>query len=84
MGLYPTWDLSTDVSPDYKTLSQMRNLTEADRTVVQRQLQRLPPRIKEAQEREMGEMMGKLKQVCELHDSESEQDADVRSWVMAY
>lgn len=59
--------LSTDVSPDYKALSQMRNLTEADRIVVQRQLRGLPPRIKEAQEKEMGEMMGKLKQVRAFH-----------------
>lgn len=29
-----------------------------------RQLKELPPRTKAAQEKEMGEMMGKLKQVC--------------------
>jgi hypothetical protein len=59
---------STDIAPDYKTLSQMPNLTAADRKLVQRQLQGLPPRIKEAQEKEMGEMMGKLKQVWSSHD----------------
>ena len=48
---------------DYKTLSQMPNLSAADRKIVVRQLRELPPRTKAAQEKEMGEMMGKLKQV---------------------
>jgi hypothetical protein len=48
---------------DYKTLSQMPNLSAADRKIVVRQLKELPPRTKAAQEKEMGEMMGKLKQV---------------------
>ena len=63
----------------------MQNLTAADRKVVQRQLQGLPPRIKAAQEKEMGEMMGKLKQVSSSSDGGmAEGDADVcaRSWVM--
>src|ERR1700712_2475811 len=41
----------------------MQNLSAADRKVVQRQLVQLPPRTKAAQEKEMGDMMGKLKQV---------------------
>jgi hypothetical protein len=41
----------------------MQNLSPADRKIVQRQLVALPPRTKAAQEKEMGEMMGKLKQV---------------------
>jgi len=41
----------------------MDNLSAADKKVVQRQLVQLPPRTKAAQETEMGEMMGKLKQV---------------------
>jgi len=41
----------------------MQNLSGADRKVVQQQLVSLPPRTKAAQEAEMGEMMGKLKQV---------------------
>ncbi|KIN00349.1 hypothetical protein OIDMADRAFT_164741 [Oidiodendron maius Zn] len=57
------WSTLQGAEEDYKTLSQMRNLTAADRKVVQRQLQGLPPRIKAAQEKEMGEMMGKLKQL---------------------
>jgi hypothetical protein len=48
---------------DYKVLSQMQNLSTADRKIVQRQLVQLPPRTKAAQEKEMGEMMGKLKSV---------------------
>ena len=42
----------------------MPNLSVADRKIVARQLKELPPRTKAAQEIEMGEMMGKLKQVC--------------------
>jgi len=41
----------------------MTILSTADRKTVQRQLIQLPPRTKAAQEKEMGEMMGKLKQV---------------------
>jgi len=41
----------------------MPNLSVADRKVVVRQLQVLPPRTKAAQESEMGEMMDKLKQL---------------------
>ena len=42
----------------------MPNLSVADMKVVNHQLKDLPPRTKAAQEKEMGEMMGKLKQVC--------------------
>jgi len=48
---------------DYKTLSQLNNLSPADRKLVQRQLLSLAPRIKAAQEKEVGDMMGKLKEV---------------------
>jgi hypothetical protein len=41
----------------------MANLPAADKKIVQRQLILLPPRTKAAQEKEMGEMMGKLKDV---------------------
>jgi len=41
----------------------MSNLSPQDRKVVQRQLLLLPPRTKEAQEKEMADMMGKLKQL---------------------
>ena len=48
---------------DYKVLSQMWNLPAGDRKIVQQQLKQLPARTKAAQDREMGEMMGKLKEV---------------------
>jgi hypothetical protein len=41
----------------------MPNLPPGDRRIVQQQLKLLPPRTKAAQEKEMGEMMGKLKEV---------------------
>ena len=41
----------------------MSNLSPADRKVVQRQLILLPPRTKAAQEKEMGDMMGQLRQL---------------------
>lgn len=44
----------------------MTFLSAADKKVVQRQLLLLPPRTKKAQEEEMGEMMGKLKEVSNL------------------
>lgn len=46
---------------DYKTLSKMKNLSTADMKIVQKQLAQLPPRTKAAQEKEMADMMGKLK-----------------------
>jgi tetratricopeptide (TPR) repeat protein len=48
---------------DYKTLSNMPNLPPGDKRIVQQQLKQLPPRTKAAQEKEVGEMMGKLKEV---------------------
>lgn len=41
----------------------MDNLSATDRKIVKRQLILLPPRTKAAQEKEMGDMMGKLKEV---------------------
>jgi hypothetical protein len=59
--------LTENVFTDYKTLSQMNNLSPADRKLVQQQLLSLTPRIKTAQEKEVGDMMGKLKEVCLDH-----------------
>jgi hypothetical protein len=42
----------------------MSNLPKGDQKTVQRQIQTLPQRIKEAQDKEVGEMWGKLKEVC--------------------
>ena len=45
----------------------MPNLSAGDRKIVQRQLIEVPPRTKVAQEKEMADMMGKLKQVSRMH-----------------
>ena len=48
---------------DYRELAQMSNLPAGDKKIVQSALSSLPSRINAAKEREMGEMMGKLKEV---------------------
>jgi len=48
---------------DYKVLIQMGNLPAQDQRVVRQALAELPGRINVAKEKEMGEMMGKLKDV---------------------
>lgn len=55
------WQNLAGAEEDYKTLSGMKNLAAADMRIVRAQLRDLPPRIKAAQEKEMGEMWGKLK-----------------------
>lgn len=57
------WSNLAGAQDDYKTLAGMTNLATGDRKTVQAQLRALPPRVKEAQEREMGEVWGKLKDV---------------------
>ncbi|KAE9371395.1 hypothetical protein N431DRAFT_377042 [Stipitochalara longipes BDJ] len=57
------WSSLQAAEEDYKTLSQMPNLPPGDRKIVQQQLKQLPPRTKAAQEKEMGDMMGKLKEL---------------------
>lgn len=57
------WSDLTAAEEDYKLLATMTNLSPADRKIVQVQLRTLPPRTKAAQEKEMGEMWGKLKDV---------------------
>ncbi|KFX93464.1 hypothetical protein O988_06813 [Pseudogymnoascus sp. VKM F-3808] len=57
------WSALGGAEEDYKELSKMSNLSAADRKVVQRQLVLLPPRTKAAQEKEMADMMGQLKQL---------------------
>ena len=53
----------TSPSTDYKTLSQMPDLHPPDKKIVTKALATLPPRINAAKETEMGEMMGKLKEL---------------------
>ena len=57
------WSNLARAEEDYKLLSTMTNLSPADRRIVQTQLRVLPPRTKAAQEQEMSEMWGKLKDV---------------------
>ncbi|KAB8298326.1 hypothetical protein EYC80_002053 [Monilinia laxa] len=57
------WSTLAGAIEDYKLLSTFTNLSAVDRKTVETQLRLLPPRSKTAQDREMGEMMGKLKQV---------------------
>ncbi len=42
----------------------MPTLPPADKKIVQKALATLPPRVDQAKQKEMGEMMGKLKEVC--------------------
>lgn len=48
---------------DYRELSQIPNLPAQDKKIVHSALSSLPARINVAKETEMGEMMGKLKEV---------------------
>lgn len=58
--------LLSNITLDYKALSQMPNISLGDKKIIQQQLRTLPPRTKAAQEKETGEMMDKLKQVSLL------------------
>jgi hypothetical protein len=48
---------------DYTTLSNMSNLSPVDKKAVQKALATIGPRLETAKTKEMGEMMGKLKQL---------------------
>lgn len=62
--VHPKGGLILDLlEADYTTLSLLPNLTTMDRKTVQNALRTLPPRLDEAKQQEMGEMMGKLKQL---------------------
>ncbi|KAL4920065.1 hypothetical protein BDW62DRAFT_199155 [Aspergillus aurantiobrunneus] len=55
------WGNLQGAEEDYKTLAGLENLSADDKRIVQRALRELPGRISKARESEMGEMMGKLK-----------------------
>ncbi|KAF7590637.1 hypothetical protein BBP40_002585 [Aspergillus hancockii] len=55
------WGNLQGAEEDYKLLAGMDNLPPDDKRVVQKALRELPARINQAKEKEMGEMMGKLK-----------------------
>lgn len=57
------WSNLSGAEEDYKQLASMSNLGLADKKLVRKQLRDLPARTKAAQEKEMGEMWGKLKDV---------------------
>lgn len=57
------WANLQGAEEDYKELIAMDNLPPSDKKIVQKALRELPERINKAREKEMAEMMGKLKDV---------------------
>ncbi|KAI9713084.1 MAG: hypothetical protein M1820_001069 [Bogoriella megaspora] len=55
------WASLQGAEEDYKQLISMPELQETDRKAVQKQLRLLPAKLEEAKNKEMGDMMGKLK-----------------------
>ncbi|KAI0429542.1 hypothetical protein F5Y09DRAFT_342536 [Xylaria sp. FL1042] len=55
------WSNLSGAEEDYKTLSAIPILSGTDEKIVRAQLRALPSRVKAAQEKEMSEMWGKLK-----------------------
>ena len=55
------WAALQGAEEDYKQVLGMPELQETDKKAVQRALRELPPRLEEAKSKEMGDMMGKLK-----------------------
>ncbi|KAI9792637.1 MAG: hypothetical protein M1833_001041 [Piccolia ochrophora] len=57
------WAALQGAEEDYKLLSTFSSLAAPEKKLVHRQLSLLPPRIEAAKQQEMGEMMGKLKEL---------------------
>lgn len=57
------WANLQGAAEDYQLLDKMKDLSSDDKRVVQRALRELPDQIKVAREKEMGEMMSKMKDV---------------------
>ena len=57
------WANLGNAEEDYKALAQMPSLPPADKKIVQQALATLPSRINVAKEKEVGDMMGKLKEL---------------------
>ncbi|KAJ5469089.1 hypothetical protein N7475_006841 [Penicillium sp. IBT 31633x] len=55
------WGSLQGAAEDYQVLDAIENLPTEDKRIVQRALRELPERINQAREKEMGDMMGKLK-----------------------
>lgn len=60
------WGSLQGAAEDYQVLDAIENLPTEDKRIVQRALRELPERINQAREKEMGDMMGKLKDVSLL------------------
>ncbi|KAI6247702.1 Tetratricopeptide repeat protein 1 [Erysiphe necator] len=58
-----SWSALQSALDDYNILSKMINLSPADRRFVQRQLDLLPSQTKAAQDKEIGDLMGQLKNI---------------------
>ena len=61
----PTWHALSSAQSDYKTLDGLPagSLTPGDARTVRTMLRDLEPKVKVAQEKEMGEMWGKLREL---------------------
>jgi hypothetical protein len=57
------WGNLQGASEDYQALVAIENISADDKRVAQKALRELPARITQAREKEMGDMMGKLKDV---------------------
>lgn len=57
------WANLQGAEEDYKELASMSTLPPDDKRIVQKALRELPPKINEAKDNEMADMMGKLKDV---------------------
>ena len=64
------WGSLQGAAEDYQALVAIENISADDKRVAQRELRELPERINQAREKEMGEMMGKLKDVSALFPSD--------------
>lgn len=60
------WGNLQGAEEDYKVLATMGNLPPEDMKIVKKALRELPEKINKAREMEMGEMMGKLKEVSSV------------------
>ena len=57
------WANLQGAEEDYRAVDGLGTLGPVDRKIVQKALRELPERIKEARDKEMGDMMGKLKEL---------------------
>ncbi|RKF54564.1 Tetratricopeptide repeat protein 1 [Erysiphe neolycopersici] len=58
-----SWSALQSAQEDYNILSKMSNLSPVDRQFVQKQLILLPSQTKAAQDKEIGDLMGQLKNI---------------------